>query len=332
MIHFFPVMKMLKIHDFPMPQNRLKTRIREKLLDAFDVNYAVSEIRIETTEDFEKALYMPFAKGEKIYYRGERISTPTRRLVPTLLRESELFAPKDTRPIFEINCQSLLDFYCSKPAFQAVYETLYGKAQKENLYPMLAFAQHYLDLSPFIDFTKSLFVALSFAMKGRESFEDDIVVYTAFDIGDDDTTESTDEVNRWLENYSVQVVRVDVENELRKRKEAFKNGEIPRPEAVRQDLKALEEIAERMTPEAKLIDIPTNDLMKYQQGVFLLLNHFSLVDSKYLTKSVRQSFVINKYVLSRDICPQLQKFISEKAPQYRYECLLDIARAVRDDR
>lgn len=87
---------------------------------------------------------------------------------------------------------------------------------------MLAFAQHYLDLSPFIDFTKSLFVALSFAMKGRESFEDDIVVYTAFDIGDDDTTESTDEVNRWLENYSVQVVRVDVENELRKRKEAFK--------------------------------------------------------------------------------------------------------------
>ena len=106
MIHFFPVMKMLKIPDFPMPQNRLKTRIREKLLDAFDVNYAVSEIRIETTEDFEKALYMPFAKGEKIYYRGERISTPTRRLVPTLLRESELFAPKDTRPIFEINCQS----------------------------------------------------------------------------------------------------------------------------------------------------------------------------------------------------------------------------------
>lgn len=70
MIHFFPVMKMLKIPDFPMPQNRLKTRIREKLLDAFDVNYAVSEIRIETTEDFEKALYMPFAKGKKSITAG----------------------------------------------------------------------------------------------------------------------------------------------------------------------------------------------------------------------------------------------------------------------
>lgn len=331
MLHFFTVIKMLKIPDFPLPQSRFKNRIQKKLLDVFDVNYAVSEIRINTWEAFEQALYIPFSTGNKIYYRGERISAPTRRLVPTLLRDSELFAPKDNRPIFEINCQSMLDFYCAKPAFQAVYETLYGKAQKESMYSMLAFAQHYLDLSPFIDFTKSLFVALSFAMKGRESFDDDIVVYTAFDIGDDDTTESVDEVNRWLKNYSVQVVRVDVEEELRKRKEALKNGELLSPVTVRQDLKVLEEIAERMTPEAKLIDIPTNDLMKYQQGVFLLLNHFSLVDSKYLTKSVRQSFVINKYVLSREICPKLQKFISEKAPQYRYDCLLDIARAVREE-
>ncbi|MCD7797531.1 MAG: hypothetical protein LUG95_08055 [Clostridiales bacterium] len=41
-----------------------------------------------------------------------------------------------------------------------------------------------------------------------------------------------------------------------------------------------------ISPTAKLIDIPTNDLMKYQQGVFLLLNKFSIIDSNYLTKAV----------------------------------------------
>lgn len=325
-------MKMLKRPDLPTPQNRLRSRIREKLLDVFDVNYAVSEIRIDTMEAFQEELFLPFSKHEKIYYRGERISAPTRRLVPTLLRENGLLAPENNQPIFEINCQSMLDFYCGKTAFKTVYETLYGKAKRENMYPMLAFAQHYLDLSPFIDFSKSLYVALSFAMKGRESFDDDIVVYTAFDIGDDDTTESVQEVNHWLENYSVNIVRMDVGDELRKKGEELKKEGVVRPEQIRKDLKALQEMVEQMTPTAKLIDIPTNDLMKYQQGVFLLLNNFSLIDSKYLTKSVRQSFVINKYVLSREICPQLQKFILEKAPQYRYDCLLDISRAVREEK
>lgn len=325
------VIKMLKKEDFPTPQNLLRKRLHQKLLDVFDVNYAVSEIRIDTVDAFQKELYLPFLQGEKIYYRGERISAPSRRLVPTLLRENGLFAPED-QPIFEINCQSMLDFYCGKPAFKTVYETLYGKAEQKNMYPMLAFAQHYLDLSPFIDFSKSLYVALSFAMKGRETFDDDIVLYTAFDIGDDDTTESVEEVNRWLENYSVNIVQVDIENELRKKGREYKKEGIVHPEKLRKDLKTFEEILEQMTPTAKLIDIPTNDLMKYQQGVFLLLNNFSLIDSKYLTKSVRQSFVINKYVLAKEICPQLQAFVMEKAPQYRYVCLLDISRAVREEK
>ena len=68
--------------------------------------------------------------------------------------------------------------------------------------------------------------------------------------------------------------------------------------SLREDFKKLEELCNSMSPVAKLIDIPTNDLMKYQQGVFLLLNNFSLVDSMYLTKSVRRGFVIKKYVIN----------------------------------
>ena len=84
-----------------------------------------------------------------------------------------------------------------------------------------------------------------------------------------------------------------------------------------------------MSPVAKLIDIPTNDLMKYQQGVFLLLNNFSLVDSMYLTKSVRRGFVIKKYIINGALCGELKSYLAANAPQYRYKCLMNIAEAVK---
>ena len=54
------------------------------------------------------------------------------------------------------------------------------------------------------------------------------------------------------------------------------------------------------------------------------------MDAAYFTKTVRQSFVIKKFVISREICPQLLKLLEDKAPQYRYRCLLDIAEAVKE--
>ena len=69
-----------------------------------------------------------------------------------------------------------------------------AKPSKDSMYYMTAFAQHYLDISPFVDFTKCIYVALSFAIKGRETADSDIVIYTAEDIGDDDTSSDMNEV------------------------------------------------------------------------------------------------------------------------------------------
>ena len=152
------------------------------------------------------------------------------------------------------------------------------------MYYMTAFAQHYLDISPFVDFTKCIYVALSFAIKGRETADSDIVIYTAEDIGDDDTSSDMNEVNEWLGNYNVNIVNTDFREETIKYfTEKRKNRGLMPKLSLREDFKKLEEICSSMSPVAKLIDIPTNDLMKYQQGVFLLLNNFSLVDSMYLT-------------------------------------------------
>lgn len=300
-------------------------RLRERLADAFDVNYEVAQLNIDSMEAFEELLLAPFLQGTHTVYRGERICSASRRLVPTLLRSDKVLAQYNALPLMRIDSDALLKLYREKQSFMAVYETLYGQADTDNLYAMLAFAQHYLDLSPFIDFSHSLYVALSFAMKGRQVFDDDIVIYTAFDIGDDDTTCDEAEVNTWLKEYSVNILQSPSPEEVRRRlSEHRKAPSLP------EILRSAEFAYEDVQPTAKLIDIPTNDLMKYQQGVFLLLNNFSLIDKAYLTKAVRQSFVINKYRISKDICPELQNLLKTKAPQYRYECLLNIAEAVKD--
>lgn len=306
------------------------TRIKDRLEDAFDVNFDVSEIKIDTFDDFGRVLLEPYNGGEKLYYRGERIKSRTRRLIPTLLRNEDVIEEMNGGSIFNIDSKKLFDFYCSRKHFISVYKTLYGEPSKDSMYYMTAFAQHYLDISPFVDFTKCIYVALSFAIKGRETADSDIVIYTAEDIGDDDTSSDMNEVNTWLGNYNVNIVNTDFREETIKYfTEKRKNRGFMPKLSLREEFKKLEELCSSMSPVAKLIDIPTNDLMKYQQGVFLLLNNFSLVDSMYLTKSVRRGFVIKKYIINGALCGELKRYLAANAPQYRYKCLMNIAEAVK---
>lgn len=306
--------------------NNIHRRLQTKLQDAFDVSFDVAQVRIDSFEAFEKDLLAPFLSSSGMFYRGERICSPARRLLPTFLRKEALIRDEIYT---HLDSKVLFNFYTEKRAFTDVYTTLYGVPDPERQYKMLAFAQHYLDISPFIDFSASLYVALSFAMKGRTEFDDDIVIYTAFDIGDDDTTADENEVNEWLSRYNVGIVRAESKEEFLKlisarRKSEAESGTLLLPPSQR-----FEAFFNDISPKAKLINIPTNDLMKYQQGVFLLLNDFCLMDKSYFTKTVRQSFVIKKYVISKAVCPRLQKLLQDKAPQYRYSCLLDIAEAVK---
>ena len=310
---------------FPTRQ-KMRDSIQKSLENMLDVNYAVSEVSIQTLDEFKEQLYEPFLHPENpIYYRGERKNSPNRRLIPTILRNTDAFRNTMTDAICTIDSQKLYRFYEENQRFMTVFKALYGVPSYQNMYAMLAFAQHYLDISPFIDFSKNLFVSLSFAMKGRTTFKEDIVLYTAVDIDDDDSTQDLEEINDWLCNYQVHIFKTDLAEATTKRYSETP----PTADALRNDLKRFQEVLSTMSPTAKLIDRPTNDLMRYQQGVFLLLNNFSLIDSKYLTKAVRQSFSIHKYILSKDICPALQAFLQKEAPQYRYECLLDIKEALK---
>ena len=216
--------------------------------------------------------------------------------------------------------------YVAKERFYEVYNLLYGDTDRYKMYNMTALAQHYLDLSPFIDFTKSLYVSLSFAIKGRASAEEDFVIYTVMDSSGKNSSSDIEQANEWLEGYNVNVINIIPSNHIKKRNQIRKSFDIKsagefieelKSRDIASEFKRYEESALSLSPSAKLIDIPTNDLMKFQQGVFLL------------TKDIREDFEIKKYIVNKALIPELNKIIESEAPQYIYDRLLNISAAVR---
>ena len=279
--------------------------------DTLDFDYSVGEIYVDSMETFQKELMDPFKDPARhIYYRGERVSQLSRPLLPTMYRDKETLL-KGNAYHTEVDADYLLNYYKSYGGYVDLYNAVFGNAGKYRLYDLCAFSQHYLNNSPLIDFTKSLYVALSFGLKEKTEFADDGVIY-AVEIEDLNNNYTTDKVvaECWLNDYHVSVYdfsRSEDSPEMRKAKAE----------------------AQRTSPTAKLIDIATNDLMKFQQGVFLLLSDFSLVNRLYLTKNVRDSVNIKKYILSKDICAELVAMVANDRPWYRFSQLLDIPEGLR---
>lgn len=328
--------------------------IRNNLSDVFDSTYSSVKIKINTAEDFYDKIYVPFKNGENLFYRGERINQRSRRMIPTLLRNQDELFEGDEDIVLKLDNDFLYDFYKTLQPFSDIYEKTMGKIEKDHMHDTLAFAQHYLDISPYIDLTKSLYVALSFAIKGREIVNDDIVLYTLYDIGENDSTTDKDIANQWINEYNVTLIKISENGQLakeimKKRKihlqkpgnytdflkklfEQSKHADFKNFLQSQAAVKKIEDIYMQITPDAKLIDVPTNDLMKYQQGVFLLLNNFAMVNSKYFTWNVRQSFEIKKYIISASLCEKILRLIEQDAPYYSYGNLLDISKALKEKR
>lgn len=293
--------------------------LTKALQEELDFDFSINEQRIETLADFDSYLRKSFENGGKrIFYRGERINAANRPLLPTMFRKRERLLGDGW--VVNINSDYLLNFYKSLGEYFSFFNTAFGTASKYRLYELCAFSQHYLDSSPFIDFTKSLYVALSFALKGRERFDDDIVVYTAEISDADNYTNDMVVAECWLQDYKVSLFN-SPETMLKMPARAIT------PQDLREFGEQLELSARNASPKARLIDIPTNDLMRHQQGVFLLLTDFRLVQKSYLTKNIRNQFHFTKYVISREICPDLLRLISQKAPWFEYDCLMDVSKA-----
>ncbi len=300
-----------------------KDSITELLEDEFDFNYRADAVRITTVDEFDELLLKPSEEKKHIYYRGERVESLSRPLLPTIFRNREsFFTTGDTATVVDAN--SLYDHYHSLSSYFDLYENIIGKISVDKLYPFLAFSQHYFGISPLIDFTKSLDVALSFALKDRKQYKKDIIIYTIELKNDEDYTDSVDKANEWIKNYSVVLFNNSVTNfdfKNHNSLSSFKN--------IHNRLKG-RTFLDLTSPSAKLIDVPTNDLMRFQQGVFLLLDDFSLIGSSYLTKKIRDEFVIKKWVISKEVCPELVNRLLDEKPYYSYKKITNLNSIVND--
>lgn len=276
----------------------------EALDDALDYDFSISEVHINTMEEFEEHLLKPFLnKSKRMFFRGERKNSLERPLLPTMLRNHSVLMTNG-EACLDITSDYLLKFYQSQGAYFSLFCSVFGHAGKYHLYDLCAFSQHYLDCSPFIDFTKSLYVALSFGLKGKRSFEDDGLLYVLTINDEENYTQDIVTAECWLRDYHVRVYD--------RRKDASCKRNV-----------------ERSSPEARVIDIVNNDRMKFQQGVFLMLDQFDLVNKMYLTKNVRSDVDIKKYILHRELCPQLTELVERESPWYSFSNLLDIGAGIR---
>lgn len=297
-----------------------------KISENLDFNFSAVSRNINTFDDFERELLSDFYSGKQIFYRGERINSRDRNLLPTMLRNTQALFSESDLGIVHIDADFLFNYYSSLGSFVTVFNNTMGKADGEHLYEICAFAQHYYHMSPLIDFTKSIYPALSFALKDRTEFNDDIILYTVELKNKEDYTTDILTADSWLHNMSVYVSRFDEDDVKTAVKELVNNKGIIMNEDFRQHI---ERLATPPTPTAKLIDVPTNTRMKFQQGVFLMLTDFQLFNVKYFTKNIREHFTFNKFVINKDLCPALVKLINDKAPWYLYKYLTDVEAAFK---
>lgn len=264
--------------------------------DEYDYDFSVNEVFIDTIEDFNTILLEPFKQGKRLFYRGERKNSLKRPLLPSMLRNKSELIPSGQNTVV-IDSDYIFDFYSSFGKYVELYNHSFGTANKDNLYDLCAFSQHYLSLSPLIDFSASLYVALSFAIKGKHTVSDNPIIYTTEISNEDSYTKDPAVAEKWIQEY-----RIMLHNS------AEGSATIP-----------------RTSPHARLIDIASNDLMKFQKGVFLLLTDFNLVNTMYFTKNVRGDFRIVKHTINREICGQITDLIHAEAPWYSFENLMEIS-------
>lgn len=175
----------------------------------------------------------------------------------------------------------------------------------------LFYLQHSVSLSPFIDITENVWVALSFALEnfqGRVSGvrQGNAAIY-AFNInGNRETNKAIlntqKEVQQVLDNLSIGINKT---NFSKKNVEAY--------------------ILNIRGTQYK------NDRMMYQKGSFLLLNNYSINSNnismqKYSNKQIR----IVKFILSKEVLGSLYGELRDKHPKYTIDYLYDPYLAFKD--
>ena len=193
--------------------------------------------------------------------------------------------------------------------YKSVYEE---KISSQHDYVrFLFYLQHSVSLSPFIDITENIWVALSFALEEFQNppsneGQGDAAIY-AFNIDDnrgnnEAVLNTQKEVQAVLDNLSIGINKM---NDSKENVEAY--------------------ILNIRGTQYK------NDRMMYQRGSFLLLNNYSInSDNITMQKYPNKKIKIVKFILSKEVLGSLYGELRDKYPKYTIKYLYDPYRALKD--
>lgn len=283
--------------------------------------FALNELMEEKEEKTELDPEWPVEEGmpgDRFYYRG--IGDYSWKLKSSFYRK-KIEGMKITDPIY-VDHEQLSKYYRAatagpipgmshNPSLTDRYELCFDKSEVD--YDFIAWMQHSSENSPFIDFTKSRGVAIYFALgePGAPVKYPKAGVYILDASKSRGACRSLSEVNEHIEEMQLFFLKSRIGPFSKITASALMDPGTKKTFS----LGSLPAFISRVVPSYDIIDIPTNDRMKVQKGVFVFFHKaifvneepFALVSKQklYLTKrpidALKKSDFMGKLIKSNPI-------------------------------
>lgn len=270
-----------KVNDFIANVLEQVSKINyEKIYNVIDT-FSKMTIKEETITTYE-ALLNCLESDEYIFYRGE--SSSKYELIPSIYRD--------------INSNT--EFYDYKYLLNK-YKNILSFTNKKMNYKFLSLMQHYGLNSPFIDFTKNPKIALYFSIYDKntgliKSIKNDVAIYKVKLLNHNQYITKLSSANSLIRKYNVQYIS-DVSKEI-----SFEEISLDKIGA----------------PDSYFIDIPTNDRIDIQEGLFLYLNNFMISKNGFICNKLNDDALIIKYIIPKDVINKNLNRLDILLNEYKY--------------
>lgn len=267
-------------NDYILRKN-IKTKYYYLLLTAFVLYFNERKTILKKYHRYDE---IKESNSSNTFYRGQTNSEW--RITPSVLRGLE------KNIIFDDNYYFML---LDKHGLEDKYNELI-RTSGPNKYSKYAYMQHSCSCSPFIDFTRKNEIAASFALSNPGNLNDfnnnDSAIYSLYI---QNSLEHTINDEQEARSFLRKTFRLDIINSSyfilgHNYSLVDSNGKVKNIVIT-----SIKKLLQELTPNFKIFDIPTNDRMKYQKGLFVCFyNCICLKDSVFyelnkdivLTKSI----------------------------------------------
>ena len=241
-------------------------------------------------EAIDSNLDLLLKKENKWFYRGEK-NYDEFKLIPSMLRNKSF-------PEVTIIDKNFIKNEYEKTGCLERYKRVLRTNQLS--YKMLCFMQHYGCTSPFLDFSESHIVSLSFATHTKPGIDSALYVF-----------KKTDAIQ---DKFSINNISIVITNRKLSMLDTIRNKDLIYCSFIDFDV--------RIT----VYSNKANDRMKYQKGVFLLINQCVIVNDVMLIPLT--SDFLKKYRIPYSnsnglTCFKIKRKIASLYPEYKYNHLLN---------